>query len=112
MIEIIQGERQPFTIDLILKSSKKPFDLTGFSEITACFKADSSKVVLTEGGGDISVVGDPKLGQLTGFLTVAQTTSLTPTAKGDIEVVIDFGLGDIKKTQILNQFIVQEGFCP
>ena len=110
MIKIIQGEQQPFTIDLKSAETGKPFDLTGYSEITVCFKAGSSLVSKDTSSG-VSVVGDPMLGQISGTLEVADTSSLTSTASGSIEVTIDFGGGNIKKTQILNEFSVSQTLC-
>jgi len=111
-LEIIQGEKQPYNIDLTSKASGKPFDLTGVSDITVCFKTDAIVIEKTLGALEVSIVGDPQLGQITGNLLVADTDSMTPTTEGQIEIQIDVdGAGDIKKSQILNGFIVLEKIC-
>jgi hypothetical protein len=110
VIEIIQGEQQPFTIDLISKETGKPYDLTSATDIEVCFSAESSSVTKNFASG-VSVVGDPVLGQITGTLEIADTTALTPTAHGHIEVTIISSASDHKKAQLLNQFIVLATLC-
>ena len=110
IIEIIQGEQQPFTIDLVSKATGKPFDLTGYDEITVCFKSEST-IVTKDTSSGVSVLGDEKLGQITGTLETTDTTTMPATSHGHIEVAVDFGGGDIKKAQLLNKFIVIESIC-
>ena len=111
MIEVIQGEKQPFTISLRSKSTGDAFDLTGFNEITVCFKAGSTTIEKTESAGEVSVVGADDKGKIQVDLKVADTTSFAKTTDGQIEVSVDFGSGDIRKLQILDAFHVVEKIC-
>lgn len=109
-IKIIQGETKVVNIDVISEKTGKAFDLTGFTEITVCLVSGTVTVELTETGGRVAVVGDPKFGQLTLTLTVAESTSLPETITGDIEVAIDKS-GAITKTQTDSAFIVRPKIC-
>jgi len=112
MVEVIQGEKQAFTVNVVKKGTTTvPFDLTGFTEITVCFKVGSSVVVKTETGGDVAVVGDPLLGQISVSLTVADTSAMAP-GNGDIEVDVEKGAGENTKSQSLDSFIVVASICP
>ena len=112
MIEIIQGEKQPITIDLVSSKTGKRIDLTGNTEITVCFQAGSTLISKTKTATEVVVVGDPADGQITADLQVADTDSMPTTSSGSIEVVIDFGSGDVRKSQILEAFQVIQKICP
>lgn len=111
MLDIIQGEKQPFEFNLTSKKSGGPFDLTGNIEIEVCFKSGTTIVTKKKTLSEITVVGSPELGQISGDLEVADTDSLPSTENGDVEIKIDFGGGDIKKAQILGAFKVTEKIC-
>ncbi len=111
MLKIIQNERQPFTINLVSESNNGlPFDLTGYSEITVCFKAGTTVTTLTETGARITVV-EAKIGQISGALTQAETDAMSVVTSGLIEIAVDFGGGDVRKTQIVNSFSVTAKVC-
>jgi len=110
MIVIIQGEKQPFELNLSSLKNGTAFDLTGFTDITVCFKIGSTTIEKKESDGDVTVVSEPR-GEISTFLTVADTDSLTPGTDGAIEVLVDFGGGDIKKAQDLNAFKVVAKIC-
>ncbi len=111
MLKIIQNEKQPFTINMTSEQlNGLPFDLTGFSDITVCFKAGSVVTTLTESGSRITVV-EEKIGQISGALTQAETDAMSIVTSGIIEIAVDFGGGDVRKTQINNAFSVIEKVC-
>lgn len=110
MINIIQGEQQPYLIRL-RDEFGDPIDLTGLTAISVCFQSGSTKVTHTLALTTVAVSGDVLLGKLAGTLTVAETDSLPKTTNGDIEVLLTSpGLGT-KKTQITNAFSVAKKIC-
>jgi len=111
MIEVIQGEKQTVNIDLVSKTSGKPFDLTGASEIKVCFKSGSTIITKLLSLLEVSVVGDPLLGQITTDLSTTNTDAMTATNKGDIQVTVDYGAGNVKKAIINEAFSVTTKIC-
>lgn len=111
MIDIVQAEKKPYTIDLISKEIGKSFDMTGFIEIVVCFISGSTIVEKKETTSDLAVVGDPKFGQLSGSLSIAETDSLPPTTGGNIEVRVEFSAADHRKAQKLKAFTVSKKLC-
>ena len=112
MIEIIQGEKQPITIDLVSSVSGKRVDLTGNIEITVCYKAETTIVAKKKTLAEVVVVGDPADGQITAHLLPADTDTFPATQSGHIEVIVDYDNDDIRKSQILDAFRVTEKICP
>lgn len=110
-IDVIQGERKPWTIDLTSSKTGKPFDLTGNTEIKVCFQAGSTTIELLKTLAEVTVVGLDELGQISGELTTTQSDSLTPTTEGNIEVHVTFGAGDVRKAQLINAFTVTAKIC-
>lgn len=110
-IEVIQGEKQTFNIDLTSKKTGKPFDLTGNTEIEVCFKAGetviSKKKTLTE----VTVVGDAQLGQISTDLSTTDSATLPVVSNGLIVVSIDFGGGLVKKAIFECAFTVKADPC-
>jgi len=85
MLDIIQGEQQPYKIDLTSKKTGLPFDLTGNVEIEVCFKAGSTIIVKKKTLSEV-IVDSEILGQISGNLEVFDTNPLTPLTDGSIEV--------------------------
>lgn len=110
-IKIIQGETKTINIDVISEKTQRAFDMTGHTEITVCIVSGTTKIELTETGGRVVVVGDPKFGQLTLTLTAAESTSLPQTSNGNIEVTVEQPGPVITKTQALNSFVVLPKLC-
>ena len=111
MLKIIQNARKPFSINLSSeKNDDLPLDLTGNVEITVCFKTVSTLATLTKTGGRITV-DNLVLGQISGALTQAETDVMPIENNGLIEIQVDFGSGDVQKTQILNGFVVAAKAC-
>lgn len=115
MLDIIQGEKQPWAITIVTKNAvtgkTTPLDLAGFSEITVCFKTGTIITTLTQTGGDITV-DIAVLGEISGNLTVAQTDALpAPIEDGSAEISVDFGSGDVRKSIILNSHRVTAKLC-
>jgi len=108
--EIIQGEKQDFAFNLKSKSTGNRFDLTGFSEIKVCFKSGTTLVEKLESLAEVTVVSAAD-GQITTSLSVADTDSFAKSDDGDVEIHVDFGGGDVKKSQILGAFFVTEKLC-
>ncbi len=110
MIDIIQEERQPFTIQIRSNLTNDPYDLTGNSDIKVCFKTASGVTELTKSGARITVE-DAKLGIISGALTQAETDAMPVENNGLIEIQLDFGGGDVRKVQVTNAFVVREKAC-
>lgn len=91
MLDIIQGEQQPYKIDLTSKKTGLPFDLTGNVEIEVCFKAGSTIIIKKKTLGEV-IVDSLILGQISGNLEVSDTNSMTPLTDGAIEVSTIFAL--------------------
>lgn len=111
MIEVIQGEKQTFNIDLTSKKTGKSFDLTGNTEITVCFKSGTTIIEKTKTATEVSEVGDPLLGQITVDLLTTDTATMLPTQEGIIVVEVDFGSGDVRKAIQNNAFTVEADPC-
>jgi len=86
MLEIIQGEDQDFSIFLRNKSNGQPVDLTAMTEIEVCFKVQDVVVSKTLTAVEITIVGSPLLGNISGSLSTTDTDSLSPTKSEEIQV--------------------------
>lgn len=113
---IIQGSRtdsaaNPFLVYLIQNPQTfQPFNLTGVTNITACFQnADGSELMVSLGSG-ISILGNPLLGTIAIALTAAQTALLAVTDSATLELSITTS-GDPFKVQIPNAYLVAESVC-
>lgn len=79
--EIVQGAQtaavdKPFLVNLRVRSSGLPYDLTAVTAMTCCFQNDDgTDLILTLGSG-LSVSGSAVLGQLLVTITAAQTALL------------------------------------
>lgn len=111
MIEVIQGEKQPFTIRLRSKSTGDPWDLSANVEIKVCFKSGTTIVEKLKTLAEVSIVGAVTEGKIQTDLLIADTNLLPKTTEGHIEVLVDYGSGDVRKTQILGAFHVIEKIC-
>ena len=111
MLNIIQGEKQTVIIDLVSSKTGKRTDLTGNTEIKVCYVAGTTVVEKTKTATQVTVIGDEEDGQIQADLQVADTDSMPPTSEGHIEISIDYGSGDIRKSQILNAFSVASKLC-
>ena len=110
MLNIIQNERKPFSITITSKKTGLPLNLTGNSDITVCFKAGVSLTTLTKTGVRITV-DNAVLGQISGALTQAETDAMSAVNSGDIEIAVDYGSGDVQKSQKFNAFSVTAKLC-
>lgn len=110
MLEIIQGEKQTVKPDLTSRKTQKAFDLTGFTEIEVCFKAESTIIKKLESLGEVVVV-DALKGEITTDLLVAETTTLPPTEEGIIVVTVTFGAGDVRIGIEDPAFVVRNNPC-
>lgn len=113
MLDIFQGERQAWSMQITTKNQvtgkTSPLDLTGFNEITVCFRTDANILIKLESTAGVTV--DSLLqGEISGFLSVADTNAMPGDKTGDTEVAVDFGGGDVKKTQILRSHKVTAKF--
>ena len=112
-IKIITGEdrngTRPITIRLTSESNGLPFDLTGVTEITVCFKnADSTDLSKTIGSG--VTVTNAAGGQFKVELDDLETALLNIGDNQNIEVAVEFGTQKtiIQLLQVLN---VVEALC-
>lgn len=108
MLEIIQGEQQPYSITINKKKDGKitgPLDLTGNVEIKVLFKIGATIITKLKTTSQVTVVS-AILGQISGNLLIADTDLMTAGTDGVVEIHVDYGSGNVKKLQILNAFKV------
>ena len=88
--KIIQGEDR--SLNVVIKTSEgKCFDLTGNTEITACFKETAGTFLsVTKTGGSI-VVNSDEGGDITITLTDSETALLKMDKTADFEILVDIG---------------------
>lgn len=114
MLDIIQGEKQPWSMTITTKNAAtgkvSPLDLTGFSEITVCFlTAQTHLITKTQTGGGVTV-DNAVLGEISGDLLTTDTDAM-PEGFGDIEAQVDFGSGDVRKAIIVRSHKVTKKLC-
>jgi hypothetical protein len=108
--EIIQGADDTI-ISKIVDADNDPYDLTGFTEIKACFvKSDGSILTLTETGGDISCP-NPASGMITIAVNDVNSALLKTVEKGNFEVLITGATGLITIVQFLKKLTVLARKC-
>lgn len=106
-VKIIQGEDR--TITVLLRQDGSPYDLTGFTEITACFIGTSGSITKTQTGGQIAVVGSNDCGKITIDLTDADTALLEEGLQG---FTVDVDKGTTKRTvNLANSVDVEARIC-
>lgn len=116
MKEVIQGAQGVFDISLAEKDSAgilRPFDLTGHTATTpqVCWRAGTTKIEKLLTDPDVTIQGLETAGQIRAILDASETLTFPNGEIGDIEVVVDDGLGGIKKFQILESWRVIEKIC-
>ena len=93
-LNIIKGEDRVPTLYLLKKTTKRPFDLTGATEIEVRIPKDGGTLIkkLTLTGTDqVSLVGNAVLGAISFPLTDTDTTAMKVSDDQNIEVIVDFG---------------------
>lgn len=111
-VDIIHGEDKDITLDL-LDEEGKPFDLTGNTEIKACFVNDDDTILskLRTTGG-ITVSGDDKLGVIVVTVTKAESALLKAGVRQSFEVVVTDAGGKDHKAQFIGKLNIHESICP
>lgn len=110
-LEIIQGQKKTFTVFLDDEETGKPVDLTSVSEITTCFeKTGGTLETLTLTGTDISVV-TAAIGEILVTITAVKTDDFKVVSNATLEVIYDFGSGDVRKSQLLRAYSVKAKIC-
>ena len=85
-VGIIRGEDKTWTTFLVKKSGAGPFDLTGNTALSACFKdVNGATITVTP-----TVVGSVLLGKLSITLTDTQTESLKLGVQS-YDIIVDYG---------------------
>ena len=102
-LEIVKGATRTLRLRLIKKSNGEPYDLTGYSAISAQFvKADNTSHEETAAGGGITVEGsEPKLGVILVTLSAADTASLKAGNLQSFEVEITESGGSTRIVQFV-----------
>ena len=109
--EIIKGSDDLLKVYLRTSKTLVPLDLTGNTEITACFiKDDSTALELTKTASDIAVVGDEKLGYIEITLNDTNTALLMAGEKLSFNVKVDYGT-DRKIIDFKQSIDVSELIC-
>jgi len=89
---IFQGSDKILNLKL-REENGDPFDLTGETEITVCFKAadGGASIDLTKGGGDVTITGSLLLGKISVSISDANTDLIETGEKVDFMVYVDKG---------------------
>ena len=111
---IPQGASQNFKIELATKNNnsnvQRAYDLTGYTEITACLKVGGTKAAYKQTDDLVTVVGSPSNGIIVfDFLPV--DSDQFNAGVGDIDIVVAKGVNEVVKFQILNAFKIVEKIC-
>lgn len=91
VINVIRGSDREITIRIETKKSQEPFDLTGVSEIEACFLKEDDTILskkMTTGG--VSVVS-ALAGKIKVILTETDTATLKVGESRSFEVLVTIG---------------------
>lgn len=94
---VVRGEDRELSLDAINSSNEKPFDLTGVTEIVACFTNELGTVLtkkMTDALNPIVMV-EPKLGSYKIPLITTETDTLAEVIKETLRV--EFTLPSGKK---------------
>ena len=118
MYQIVQGGRtdavqNPFIVRLKTDNvTYDPFDLTSVLDIGTCFvNADTTELIASLVGGQISIVGNPLLGKVLIALTAVQTALLKQVNLATLELKLTFATGNPIKVQIEEAYSVAESEC-
>lgn len=108
-LNIIKGEDRVPTLYLTKKTTKRPFDLTGATEIEVRIPKDGGTIVkkLTSPSPDtVSLVGNAVLGAISFQLSDTNTGEMKAQEDQSIEVIVDFGTTRRKANfkQVLNVY--------
>ena len=106
-VKIIQGEDRVLTVQL--KEGSGCYDLTGKTEITACFNGTAGQILKTLTGADIAVVGTDPEGKITISLTDVDTNNLPAEVQG-FTITVDKGT-ETRIINLPNSLQVQEKIC-
>ena len=107
-VKIIQGEDRTLTV-LLKQTGGLAYDLTGATEITACFVGTSGTISKTLTATQISIVGSADCGKITITLTDADTALLEEGTQG---FTVDVEVGTDKRTiNVANSILVEARIC-
>jgi hypothetical protein len=107
-VKIIQGEDRVLTVRL-KNSDGSSYDLTGKTEITACFIGTSGTITKLLTATQIAVVGSDDCGTITVSLTDADTALLSEGTQG-FTVSVDKGT-EKRKINLANSLKVEAAIC-
>ena len=109
--QIIQGSHATVIVRLMNATTMDPVDITGATEIKACFtNQDWTQLELSLTGGQIQVLSGI-LGKVQLNLTAAQTALLAMVENETLELLIKIGMNDPVKVQIQNAYSILETIC-
>lgn len=113
--EVIQGEQETFVFTLTTKDKNtgitSPYDLTGNTEISCCFKVSSTVAQVNRVAAPAQVTElDLTGGKIQAVLETADTDGL-PQGIGSVEITVTKAGGVVKKWRIDDLFQVKEKFC-
>ena len=106
-VKVIQGEDRTLTV--LLKEGTGSYDLTGATEITACFNGTSGAISKTLTGTEIAVVGSNDCGKITVALTDVETALLEEGVQG-FTVEVDKGTAK-RIVNLANSLNVEAKIC-
>ena len=113
MKKIIKGSDVILNVTLRHKTSGDPYDLTGATEITACFEADDGTTVTFNMAVDSEISirnAEPKLGKIAIAMTDTKTALLMIGDPVDFDITIDKG-ADREIIKVEQSLIIEDRNC-
>jgi hypothetical protein len=107
-VTIIRGEDKTLTVRIVKNSDGEPYDLTGYTTISALFKKQDGTTLTKTTPTDITIVGNAVLGKIQISLTDSETLLLK---KGTMSFDVQIDSGTIRRLVTYeNKLIVQDKF--
>lgn len=116
-VEIIRGTDKNFALTITNKSTKKPFDFTGFAGANLALVVPGESADLTisltpNANGTKLLVPEPKIGRIEVTISDIDTLLMKVGSGQAMELTIKSGAGpdyDIKKVQFASSLDVKKG---
>ena len=110
-VKIIQGEDRLLTV-LLKNSNSSAYDLTGATEVAACFinKDDENSPIQKNLASGVTIVGSADCGKITIKLEETDTVLLEEGVQG-FTVTVTEASGDLRKINLPNTINVEAPIC-
>jgi hypothetical protein len=108
-LNIIKGEDR-YIVVILRDEDGAAYDLTGNSEIEACFVGESGTISKTKTAGQILLPSSEDCGKIRIKLEDSDTLNLTIGVQG-FTITITEASGDLRKVNLSNTLKVEEPIC-